>query len=76
MYLKLNLKKNIEIKSIVIGQSTILQKNEDLLALQDNPINYNKTIIWKDKFEISKMYIKDWSFYLDLKYILQSIFIK
>lgn len=64
-------------KSIWIGSVTIKYKNEeDLLALQDDPKNYNRTIIWKDKVEINKMYIKDWSFYLDLNYILQSIFSK
>ncbi len=67
----------LEIKPGVTGPATIKYKNEeDLLALQDDPENYNRTIIWKDKVEINKMYIKDWSFYLDLKYILQSIFSK
>jgi lipopolysaccharide/colanic/teichoic acid biosynthesis glycosyltransferase len=65
------------IKPGVTGPATIKYKNEeDLLALQDDPENYNRTIIWKDKIEINKMYIKDWRFYLDLKYILQSIFSK
>ena len=65
----------LKIKPGVTGPATIKYKNEeDLLALQDDPENYNRTIIWKDKVEINKMYIKNWSFYLDLKYILQSIF--
>jgi len=64
----------LEIKPGVTGPATIKYKNEeDILALQDDPENYNRTIIWKDKVEINKMYIKDWSFYLDLEYILQSI---
>jgi len=67
----------LEIKPGVTGPATIKYKNEeDILALQNDPENYNRTIIWKDKVEINKMYIKDWSFYLDLKYILQSIFSK
>jgi lipopolysaccharide/colanic/teichoic acid biosynthesis glycosyltransferase len=64
----------LEIKPGVTGPATIKYKDEEtILALQDDPEKYNRTIIWKDKVEINKMYIKDWSFYLDLKYILQSI---
>ena len=64
----------LSIKPGVTGPATIKYKDEEaILALQDDPENYNRTIIWKDKVEINKMYIKDWSFYLDLKYILQSI---
>jgi len=64
----------LEIKPGVTGPATIKYKNEEaILELQDDPENYNRTIIWKDKVEINKMYIKDWSFSLDLKYILQSI---
>jgi lipopolysaccharide/colanic/teichoic acid biosynthesis glycosyltransferase len=62
------------IKPGVTGPATIKYRDEEaILALQDDPENYNRTIIWKDKVEINKMYIKDWSFYLDLKYIFKSI---
>ena len=64
----------LEIKPGVTGPATIKYKNEEvLLSQQVDPENYNRTIIWKDKVEINKMYIKNWSFYLDLKYIIQSI---
>ena len=64
----------LSIEQGVTSPATIKYKDEEaLLALQDDPENYNRTIIWKDKVEINKKYIKDWSFSLDLKYILQSI---
>jgi len=64
----------LEIKPGVTGPATIKYKNEEvLLSQQVDPENYNRSIIWKDKVEINKMYIKNWSFYLDLKYIIQSI---
>lgn len=64
----------LEIKPGVTGPATIKYKNEEVLLYQQvDPENYNRTIIWKDKVEINKMYIKNWSFYLDLKYIIQSI---
>ncbi|MBN4070571.1 sugar transferase [Olleya sp. AH-315-F22] len=64
----------LDIKPGVTGPATIKYRDEEvILALQDDPEKYNRTIIWKDKVEINKMYIKDWSFYLDLKYIFKSI---
>lgn len=64
----------LTIKPGVTGPATIKYKDEEaILALQDDPENYNRTIIWKDKVEINKKYLKNWSFSLDLKYILQSI---
>jgi len=65
----------LNIKPGVTGPATLKYKDEEaLLALQDDPENYNRTIIWADKVEINKKYVNNWSFYLDLKYILQSIF--
>ncbi|WP_347924918.1 sugar transferase [Pontimicrobium sp. SW4] len=65
----------LKVKPGVTGPATIKYKDEEaLLSLQDDPENYNRTIIWVDKVEINKKYVKNWSFYLDLKYILQSIF--
>ena len=64
----------LSIKPGVTSPATIKYKDEEnILALQDDPEEYNRTIIWKDKVEINKMYIKNWSFYLDLMYILKSI---
>ena len=61
------------IKPGVTGPATIKYRNEEaILAVQDDPENYNRTIIWKDKVEINKNYLRNWSFSLDLKYILQS----
>ncbi len=64
----------LKIKPGVTGPATIKYKDEEaLLALQDDPEKYNRTIIWKDKVEINKKYVQNWSFYLDLKCILKSI---
>ncbi len=65
----------LKVKPGVTGPATLKYRDEErILALQDDPENYNRTIIWVDKVEINKKYVKNWSFYLDLKYILQSIF--
>lgn len=64
----------LKVKPGVTGPATIKYRDEEaILALQDDPENYNRTIIWVDKVEINKKYVQNWSFSLDLKYILHSI---
>lgn len=62
------------VKPGVTGPATLKYKDEEaVLAKQSDPETYNRTIIWVDKVDINKKYVKNWSFYLDLKYIIQSI---
>lgn len=64
----------LKVKPGVTGPATLKYKNEEeILAMQSNPETYNRTIIWPDKVEINKKYVYNWSFYLDLNYILQSL---
>ena len=64
----------LTVKPGVTGPATLKYKDEErVLAKQSNPEIYNRTIIWVDKVEINKKYVKNWSFSLDLNYILQSI---
>ncbi|MCT4628383.1 sugar transferase [Winogradskyella sp.] len=63
------------VKPGVTGEATLKYKNEDLiLQRQKKPEHYNRTIIWADKVKINKNYVLNYSFYLDLKLILKSIF--
>lgn len=65
----------LDVKPGITGPATLKYRNEEeLLFKQDNPDNYNKTIIWPDKVKINKEYIYNWSFALDVKYIIKSIF--
>ncbi len=68
---------NLEILNVkpgVTGPATIKYKDEDdLLAIQDDAENYNRTIIWPDKVRINLNYVRNWSFGSDLGYILKSI---
>lgn len=64
----------LDVKPGITGPATLKYKNEELiLAQQDDPENYNRTIIWKDKVEINKKYVQNWSFSLDLGFIIKSI---
>ena len=63
------------VKPGVTGEATLKYKEEEkVLERQKDPDHYNRTIIWVDKVKINKNYVRNYSFYLDLKLILKSIF--
>lgn len=65
----------LKVKPGITGPATLKYKNEEaLLALQKDAENYNRTIIWPDKVEINKKYVQTWSFSLDLRHLLKSVF--
>lgn len=64
----------LKVKPGITGPATLKYKDEEkILAVQDDPETYNRSIIWPDKVKINKKYIENWSFYLDLSFILKSI---
>ncbi|WP_460219718.1 sugar transferase [Psychroserpens sp. MEBiC05023] len=64
----------LEVKPGITGPATLKYKDEEtILSQQLDPETYNRTIIWVDKVEINKKYVQNWSFYLDLSFILKSI---
>nr|WP_321233436.1 sugar transferase [uncultured Psychroserpens sp.] len=64
----------LNVKPGITGPATIKYKDEEtILSQQIDPETYNRTIIWVDKVEINKKYVQNWSFYLDLNFIIKSI---
>ncbi|MBR9915896.1 MAG: sugar transferase [Algicola sp.] len=64
----------LKVKPGITGPATLKYKDEEtLLSKQLDPETYNRTIIWPDKVEINKKYVQNWSFSLDLNFILKSI---
>ncbi|WP_298758896.1 sugar transferase [uncultured Psychroserpens sp.] len=64
----------LKVKPGITGPATLKYKDEeDILSQQLDPETYNRTIIWVDKVEINKKYVQNWSFYLDLTFIIKSI---
>ena len=64
----------LQIRPGITGPATIKYKDEDkLLAKQENPQYYNDHVIWRDKVQINKYYIENWSFCLDLRIIIKSL---
>ncbi len=62
------------VKPGLTGEATLKYKDEErVLERQNNPEHYNRTIIWVDKVKINKMYVQNYSFYLDLTLIIKSL---
>tara|TARA_R100001369_G_scaffold2859_1_gene9274 strand:+ start:57101 stop:57691 length:591 start_codon:yes stop_codon:yes gene_type:complete len=61
------------VKPGITGPATLKYKNEErVLERQKDPEEYNRAIIWVDKVKINKNYLLNYSFYLDLTFILKS----
>lgn len=53
------------------GTASLKYSNEEeLLALQSDPVKYNDEVLYPDKVRIEIDYIKHWSFWLDIKIIV------
>nr|WP_284046794.1 sugar transferase [Gelidibacter japonicus] len=64
----------LNVKPGITGPATIKYKDEErILAQQSDPEHYNRTVIWTDKVEINKKYVRNWRFSVDLLFILKSI---
>ncbi|WP_299522888.1 sugar transferase [Winogradskyella sp.] len=61
------------VKPGITGEATLKYKDEErVLERQKDPEHYNRTIIWADKVKINKNYVRNYSFYLDLRLIIKS----
>ncbi len=59
----------------ITGLASLKYVNEeDFLSNHDNPQLYNDTVIYPDKVKINKLYIKSWTFTLDIQIIFLTIF--
>lgn len=59
----------------ITGPATLKYRNEEkILATQVNPKKYNDEVIWKDKVEINKDYVKNWSFKNDIHILIDTFF--
>lgn len=59
----------------ITGPASIKYKDEEsLLAAVDDPVTYNDKVIWPDKVRINREYLSNYSLFLDVRYILRTIF--
>ena len=64
----------LKLKPGITGPASLKYRNEEeLLAVQDDPIRYNDEVIFPDKVRINLNYLKYWNFGLDIKIIIYTI---
>lgn len=64
----------LEIRPGLTGPASMKYSNEEeLLALQEDPIKFNNEEIFPDKVRINKAYLENWSFWLDIKIIIYTL---
>lgn len=64
----------LTLKPGITGPASLKYRNEEeLLAMQEDPIRYNNEVIYPDKVRINKEYAKNRSFVQDIKIIIYTI---
>jgi lipopolysaccharide/colanic/teichoic acid biosynthesis glycosyltransferase len=67
-------RKILELCPGITGPASMKYSNEEeILALQEDPIKYNNEVIYPDKVRINLEYLKHQSFWLDLKIIVYTV---
>lgn len=65
----------LSVKPGITGPAQLAFKNEEeVLNQQKDPLKYNNEVLWPQKVEINKEYIRNWSFISDLNYIFKTVF--
>jgi len=65
----------LSVRPGITGPASIFYKNEEeLLALQDDPEEYNRNVIWPNKVNINMEYIENYRLYKDLYYMFKTVF--
>lgn len=65
----------LNVKPGITGPASLYFIDEEkLLASQTNPEAYNRDIIWPKKVELNKAYVKNYSIFKDIKYLVKTIF--
>ncbi len=64
----------LTIRPGITGPASLKYRNEEeILAKQENPKEYNDNVIWVDKVKINRAYIENWSFKKDMEYIFKTV---
>jgi len=65
----------LTVKPGITGPASLYFRNEEeLLAHQENPCEYNRNIIWPKKIAINKEYVKKYTFNKDLQILYKTVF--
>lgn len=65
----------LSVRPGVTGPATLKYRNEEkLLAAHNDPRKYNDEVLWRDKVEINKEYIRNWSLSNDILILIKTFF--
>lgn len=65
----------LSVRPGITGLATLAYRDEEqLLAKQKDPEQYNKEVIWPEKVRLNRYYIEHYSLWLDFKIIYKTIF--
>ena len=64
----------LKLRPGITGPASLKYRDEEtLLATVEDPIRYNDEVIFPDKVRINKEYYYNWSFWLDIRYIVRTV---
>lgn len=64
----------LSVKPGITGPAQLKYRNEEEILLKvEDPEWYNDEILWKDKININKEYIKNWSLKKDMVYLIKTV---
>ena len=62
------------LKPGITGPASLKYRNEEeLLAKQENPQEYNDKVLFPDKVRLNIEYLDNWSFSNDIKFIIYTV---
>ena len=65
----------LSVRPGITGPASLYFRDEEvLLSKQKNAKEYNDTVIWPQKIDINKKYVENWSFKMDLIYLIKTVF--
>ena len=64
----------LKLKPGITGPASMKYRDEEeILAKQSDPVKYNNEVIFPDKVRINLNYLRNWSFWLDVKIIIYTV---
>lgn len=64
----------LKVKPGITGPATLRFVDEEaVLSQHSEPDRFNREVIWKEKVEINRNYVENYSFYLDLQILVKTI---
>jgi lipopolysaccharide/colanic/teichoic acid biosynthesis glycosyltransferase len=68
-------RKILELRPGITGPASLcFRKEEEILAKQEDPLEFNNRVVWPKKVELNLYYYYHWSFWKDIGYILITVF--